>query len=77
MLERTYIQDKCRTYILSKAAQLGAPVEDVTVTARWDDGDGVWYPWTVAVEGEYHAGLAAAIEGELGVPGERQTWHGR
>ena len=75
MLERTYIQDKCRTYILSKAARLGAPVDEVTVAARWDDGDGVWYPWTVSVEGAYHAGLAAAIEGELGVPAERQMWH--
>ena len=74
MLDRTYIEDRCRAYILSKAASLGAHVQDAVVTARWDNEDTVWYPWTVVVSGGYDRALAAAIEGELGIPADRQEW---
>lgn len=34
-LNRLYIQDKCQAYILDKAKEMGADIEDVTVTAEW------------------------------------------
>ena len=74
MLDRTYIEERCGAYILSKAAQLGAAASGAAVTARWDDGQLVWYPWSASVDGAYHAGLAAVIESELGIPPERQSW---
>ena len=74
MLDRTYIEQRCEAYILGKAAAAGAAVDSVTVTARWDDGALVWYPWSVSLDGPFHQGLADAIEGELGIPAGRQSW---
>ena len=74
MLDRTYIEERCQAYILSKAAQLGAPVTEARVTARWEEDDMVWYPWTVTLDCPRHAALAGLIEGELGIPAERQEW---
>lgn len=74
MLERTYIEEECAAYICAKAAEKGAEIDSASVLARWDDGDLVWYPWSVTVDGGYSAALAAVIEGDLGVPPERQEW---
>ena len=76
MLNRTYIEEQYAAYILGKAAQTDVPVETgaVTVTARWDEDSLVWYPWEVVIDGAYNGGLSAAIEAELGIPGERQSW---
>ncbi len=76
MLERTYIEEQCGAYILAKAEELGAELESVTVLARWDEDALVWVPWEIAMAGRYSRALAAAVEAELGVPPERQSWRG-
>ena len=73
-MERTYIEEKCAAYILGKATEAGAAVSGAAVTARWDAEAGVWYPWAVSVEGAYSASLAKAMEADLGIPAQRQTW---
>jgi len=72
-LSRTIIEEQLEAYILDKAQTLGAAVDSVSVSARWST-EGVWYPVSVTVDGPYHAGLSAAIEGELGVPVSEQSW---
>ena len=74
MLERTYIEEECAAYICAKAAEKGAEVKDASVLARWDDGGLVWYPWSATVDGAYSPDLASVIEGDLGIPPERQEW---
>ncbi len=74
MLERTYIEEQCAAYILGKAEESAAAVDSVTVEACWDDEALLWYPWSVQVDGAYDAVLSRLIEGELGVPAERQNW---
>ncbi len=74
MMDRTYIEDRCEAYILGKAAGANLAVDGVDLSARWDDGDLVWYPWSVAVDGAYDAWLSGVIEAELGVPAARQRW---
>lgn len=72
-MDRTYIEERCEAYISGKAARTGEPPE-VTVTARWDEEQLVWVPWTVTVDAAYDGTLSAAIEGELGIPASRQQW---
>lgn len=72
--ERTYIEEKCAAYILGKATGAGAAVTAVSVSARWDGETGVWYPWSALVTGRYSASVAAALEADLGIPAQRQTW---
>ena len=74
MLDRTYIEERCQAYILAKAAEEGIALEGVTVTARWDEEDMVWYPWTAALDGARDPRLARVLEGELGIPAARQSW---
>ena len=74
MLERTYIEEQCAAYILAKAGQVGAEVESVSVRAQWDDGALVWYPREAVMTGRYSEALARAVEAELGIPPERQSW---
>lgn len=74
MLERTYIEEQCRAYILGKAAERGLTPDGVSLTARWDEDAQVWYPWEVTVQAPYDSGLAAGIEAQLGIPAERQRW---
>ena len=76
LLERTYIEDQCAAYILSKATGTQAALTGAKVSARWDDGALVWYPWAVELQGEYNRALSAAIEAELGIPARRQSWSG-
>lgn len=76
-LNRLYIQDKCRAYILDKAKNIGADVQNAIVTAQWSN-DGFWYP--VECEIQYdcsendRAKLAGYIEAELGISKENQKW---
>ena len=42
-------------------------------TYSWS-ADGFWYPWECSVAAENSAALSDAIEGELGIPPERQSW---
>lgn len=74
ILERTYIEQECAAYILSKAEENGVPLGPVEVSARWDDGEGVWYPWSAELEGEYSPRLSVLLEATLGIPSERQIW---
>lgn len=74
MLERTYIEQECAAYILSKAEENGVPLGRAGVSARWDDEAGVWYPWSAELEGDYSPRLAVLMESALGIPAERQTW---
>ena len=74
LLERTYIEEQCAAYILAKAAQIGAAVESVSVRAQWDDSALVWYPREAVMTGRYDEALTRAVEAELGIPSERQTW---
>lgn len=74
MLERTYIEEECAAYILAKATETGAEICGVSVTARWDDEALVWYPWEVSLDGIYSEDFSAAIEAELGIPFQRQSW---
>ncbi len=76
-LNRLYIQDKCRAYILDKAKEMGADIDDVTVSAEWST-DGFWYP--VSCEISYscndaqRAELEAFIGAQLGIGKDDQKW---
>lgn len=74
LVTRTYIQDECETYILTQAQNLALSVGEVTVLARWDTAQAVWYPWEVSLQSEYRKELAEVIEADLGIPEERQQW---
>ena len=74
-LNRTIIERECAAYILDKADALGLSASEASVTARWSE-EGFWYPWECRVscaEGG-RAALSRAIEAELGIPPERQSW---
>ena len=69
------ITEKAETYILDKAAQLGA---EVTVSVE-TDADGDWpYPVAVTIQGSVvetqKTALSAYIAAELAIPAERQEW---
>lgn len=67
------IAERTAAYISDKANTLG-----LTVTARVETEtgtDGVPVPVAVRLEGERSEALTAYIEGELGIPRERQVWH--
>lgn len=69
------IAEKSEAYISDKAAELGM---EVRVTVRTELGeDGVPYPAEAEVTGPQSEALAAYIEDELGIPQERQVWHGK
>ena len=76
-LQRTVIESEMRTYILDKAAQCGAALDDAQVTLQWST-DGYWYPQSVRLvtsgPAAENSRLAQIIEAELGVPRTRQEW---
>ena len=74
LMERTYIEQQCRAYILGKADERALAPGEVSVTARWDEDAHVWYPWSVTLDAPFDSGLAVSIEAELGIPAGRQTW---
>ena len=74
LLDRTYIEERCEAYILAKAADAELAVDGVSLSARWDEQDHIWYPWSVTVYAPYNSALAASIEAELGIPPARQEW---
>ncbi|MCD8116710.1 MAG: hypothetical protein LUE21_06300 [Oscillospiraceae bacterium] len=76
MLNRTYIEEEYEAYILDKAAETGVAVQEISVTARWDEDALVWYPWQVVLGAAYDRTLSQTIEAELGIPAERQEWSG-
>ena len=69
-LQRTVIESEMRTYILDKAAQCGAALDDAQVTLQWST-DGYWYPQSVRLvtsgPAAENSRLAQIIEADLGV----------
>ena len=74
-LQRTFIAEQCRTYILDKAQALSAPLAGAKVTLRWSS-EGYWYPVAVELEGAYHEALSELMEAELGIGRKEQRWSG-
>ena len=78
-LEKEYIEERCRAYILDKAAESGYELSSVKVTLEWST-EGYWYPVEAELIGEGDEGakytLSKTIESELGIPADRQTWSG-
>lgn len=70
----TLIARRTEAYISDKATQLGL---EISVHVRTETGaDGVPYPAEAEVRGPQSEDLATYIEQELGIPPERQVWHG-
>ena len=71
------ISGRVQAYILDKAAQCGAALDDAQVTLQWST-DGYWYPQSVRLvtsgPAEENSRLAQIIEADLGVPRTRQEW---
>lgn len=70
---RFIIERDCEAYILDKAAELGAEVRSVEVTAAWSD-DGFWYPVSAVLEGDESDRLSRIIEADLGIGRSEQIW---
>lgn len=69
------IAERTAAYISDKADALGVPAA-VRVEAEPGE-DGIPVPSSVELEGPRSPELAAWMEGELGIPTERQVWHER
>ena len=76
-LVASIISGRVQTYILDKAAQCGAALDDAQVTLQWST-DGYWYPQSVRLvtsgPAAENSRLAQIIEADLGVPRTRQEW---
>lgn len=76
-LNRTIIEDECEAYILDKAAELGAEISEVCVTALWS-GEGCWYPHELSIKAcvseEQKNKLSDCIAAQLGISIEHQDW---
>ena len=76
-LQRTVIESEMRTYILDKAAQCGAALDDAQVTLQWST-DGYWYPHEVRIvsgaDENQRAKLSDCIQTQLGISAENQDW---
>lgn len=76
-LQRTVIESEMRTYILDKAAQCGAALDDAQVTLQWST-DGYWYPHEVRIvsgaDENQRAKLSDCIQTQLGISVENQDW---
>lgn len=76
-LNRTFIEDKCKTYIMDKAASCGGDIRSLTVDAQWST-DGFWYPETAYIEGSFTSEqkdiLELFMESELGILKSNQFW---
>ena len=72
------IGQECGAYIWDKAADLGVENFTVRVTVREESGTGLPQPYSAVLGGEAadakKAELSRWIEGELGIPRERQKW---
>ncbi len=67
------IAERTAAYISDKASTLGVAVTAQVETEMGDGG--VPVPVSVRLRGDRSEALAAYIEGELGIPRERQVWH--
>ena len=76
-LLRSYIEEQCQAYIWDEAQLLGITDLICSVRVKWRDES--WVPYeaeltTAAVEPQRRR-LEAWLDGELGIPAERQRWH--
>ena len=69
------IAEKTASYISDKAEALGLSLR-VTVETE-PTAEGLSVPVAAEVEGPYSQAIASLMETELGIPRERQVWHGR
>ena len=73
---KTIIEERTNAYIYSKAKTLG--MECAAEVTYYYGPDGEVRPEAVVVRGEFtenqRAGLSRALEGELGIPAERQSF---
>ena len=73
---RSIIQDKTEEYIWDAAARLG--ISRLGIRLRLSEGGDLPCPWSIDLTGEYtdsqQERLSLLLEGELGIPRERQTW---
>ena len=76
-LIRTYIQERCAAYILDEAQLLGITDLSCTVKVKWRDES--WVPYEVSLitdaSAEERRRLGDYLDGELGIPEERQRWN--
>ncbi|MBQ3275432.1 MAG: hypothetical protein IJH47_00035 [Oscillospiraceae bacterium] len=76
-LIRTFIQEQCRAYILDEAQLLGITDLSCTVRVKWRDES--WVPYEVSLitdaSAEERRRLGDYLDGELGIPEERQHWN--
>lgn len=76
-LLRQCMEEQCAAYVLSKAHTLG--IEDLRVAVKTQWRDEYWVPYEAQLKGklstEDRYRLAAYMEAELGIPGERQYWN--
>ena len=70
------IREETEEYIWDAARRLG--ITELGVRLRLKDIEGLPCPWSIDVTGSYTASqkeeLSLLLEGELGIPRERQTW---
>lgn len=76
-LNRTLIESELSAYILDKAENIGAEVEDISLELEWCD-EGYWYPVSCVIMGclseSEREALSSAIESGLGIPKELQKF---
>ena len=72
------IESDCETYILDKANELGIINASAKVHAAQGGDEAYPYPYSAELGGEAESGqkreLSLYIEGELGIPAQRQYW---
>ena len=72
------MENDCETYILDKANKLGVINASVRVHAAQGENEEYPYPYSAELGGEAESGqkreLSLYIEGELGIPAQRQYW---
>jgi stage III sporulation protein AF len=76
LLMKLIIEEETQAYILDKALKLG--IEDLKVKVTAKTGDKYPYPYSAELstgtKGSLREELTSYIEGELGIPRERQSW---
>ena len=75
-LDRLVIEDEYASYVERKAETSGVFPDEIEIQARWSK-EGLWIPASsrirIKTEKEREQ-LSRILEGELGIPAERQEW---
>lgn len=76
-LNRRLIEDRCRAYILDKAAEMEIRLSDAVVTLTWST-DGYWYPTAATLVSAPGQGRTDALdrmlESDFGIPSNQVEW---